>query len=1147
MNDELLKTNLWEIIKEAQNLDSEDLERVEGTDIYVKKGRAKEFDVAAYNYYELTNNTKITPGIDYLNIVYNAIKNEVLDEDREYYESKTYELVSSTKTLVERLEALIGSLDALDSNYEKVTKDFNNTFAISNLEERKQKLQELNANINKLIDDKSSTIKEIHELQAKINAKARETIKEQMDFLVKSYINTKIGTKIAFGLDGQSILANDKNEYDSLYLLDQILAEEPTEDLAIIDNLFCVNQAKKEQVQELLKNIEIFKGLKIVPKKIETPEPEIEQPPIILPNDELITKIKDELKSLETRRQTKGSRKVASGLYVSLENMPEYNRLLEIEALLTRANASQDELVEIWGVAHVTSEDATKAQELMAKTKLFNHYNPEHQKWEENQKRIAELEAYLDKLAKKISDTKGTKNLDMHQTKQIGDKVWLVLKEDVKECNLIIDIISLLSSEPEDKLESVWDIGYVASKDVATLKKLANATNYFQNNIPRINENETKKAEIKQRLSELMARAEHSSGEKVPNGFGYILASDLEEFNLLTAMHNYLEASNTAEDLVEVDGVKINAKYLSQYQDIIAKLAAIDTLKESKSPEEKTEKPDVSAANEPYIKDLMNAVKVLEVNKKLHPEVVDKCAELIGYLEEIKSYFEKAKTAEDIVPVEKGYLSSADVEKYHETMTKYVKARDELKEQLRAKKEPPKKDVLNPTLNDEKIAKHKEAIAEMQSKYTDPTTSEYAKAQEVVSILEQINEILIKAKNSEDLIDIKDYYIDAADEEKFTELQYKYQDLYRELKPEENNKKDNNDNSHEYVNASYIAYVEDLIQFVMERTANLTTDLIADNGDVLPLVQAKKVLENLNQTKKILVDAETSDNLVEVDGAIIDAKYQGAYESLSNFIDAFTAKFGYQQTRNEQLMPINNGRSDDNPKRTKVTIRKLIPKAKEYFKKNRKKIIALGICLTIAGLSMSILPEVLIFANSCNAAAMPFAQGFFNSLSHIIASLSNITFSHGAWLNASGQIINAGVASTKAGSAMGLAALNVLCLVGSTGLGARIMTKDSNEERLQDHVAKSNIKAKFQRLIDSLRNRAANLNVTLDNFEEDLEESLEEGLEEAFAEPIEELEPTPEVPTPSPSAAEEISRVLIKPEDYTEAFKALDDMGGIKR
>ena len=132
MNYDLIKTVLLEIIKEAANLNPSELERVGNTNVYVKKGRTKEFDVRAYEYYEQKNNVIINENIDYITEVYEELKNEVREENNEYYDSKSYDLAQATSGEIARFNALVGSLNTINSNYEKINKDIQNTSLIAN-------------------------------------------------------------------------------------------------------------------------------------------------------------------------------------------------------------------------------------------------------------------------------------------------------------------------------------------------------------------------------------------------------------------------------------------------------------------------------------------------------------------------------------------------------------------------------------------------------------------------------------------------------------------------------------------------------------------------------------------------------------------------------------------------------------------------------------------------------------------------------------------------------------------------------------------------------------------------------------------------------------------------------------------------------
>ena len=376
MNYDLIKNTLLEIIKEAKNLDNEDLEAVGKTNVLVKKGRAEEFRTRAYEYFEYLNNVLINDNIDYVTEVYNTLDKEISLENNEYYNSKSFDIMNSNSKAVAKLKALKGSIRSIDKSYNILVKDLKRALMLGNTLEQKETLGKINKEIDSLLENKNMLDEEIKNLANIINTKVIDYIKEEMARILQDYRTTTYGTKIAFGLDGKSILAKDKEEYDSLFNLKKLLEEVNKDNVVIVDDFLCINPENEEYVRNLLNNSNVFKRLK------REKEQEI------------------------------------SDTQVTFENPNE-----ELNDLVT------------------------------------------------------ELEAYLDKIAQKISNYRGKSNPEIIVTNKIGDKCWAVLKEDIDEANRIIEIIKILQ-EPSNNMENVWNIASVSKENIAKFKELVNATHY---------------------------------------------------------------------------------------------------------------------------------------------------------------------------------------------------------------------------------------------------------------------------------------------------------------------------------------------------------------------------------------------------------------------------------------------------------------------------------------------------------------------------------------------------------------------------------------------------------------------------------------------------------------------------------------------
>ena len=226
------------------------------------------------------------------------------------------------------------------------------------------------------------------------------------------------------------------------------------------------------------------------------------------------------------------------------------------------------------GIANVKAEDRNKFEELIQNTKFFNGINPDSKKLEENQKLIKELRKYLISLEQKLNKYNGIANIPSRKT----NNDTIVLKEDEFEYNTILKIISLLESS-NSKLVGVWNIGFVSYDKVPKFKKLLNATKYFGDSIPTITENDEEIKKIKLELAEMISKAKNTENAVLASN-GLVLDSDLERYKLLEEKYKYLEAAKASDDLVEINGVKIDGKYVARYQEINNRLLNLASLPE---------------------------------------------------------------------------------------------------------------------------------------------------------------------------------------------------------------------------------------------------------------------------------------------------------------------------------------------------------------------------------------------------------------------------------------------------------------------------------------------------------------------------------------------------------------------------------------
>ena len=312
MNEEMLKNTLLDIIEEARNLNESEKEIIPGTNISVKRGKADEYKAYARFYYQLKNNVFINSD-DYLEEVYKELNQELtndlpVDTKEEYDLSKAYDLYSLNKDEIERLNALNKSLTM---NLEDRKKYHHSLEELSKRDVTNPKTWEeitnLQNSIKTLADNELIIKNAMAEIKDKVNDAVKKSVEEEMTYIRNHYLNSKVGTKIEFGLDGMSILAEDKENYDNLYILIKIIENVNEKDpIVVVDNTLCVNPHQVDAVKELLPKIKFLKFVK-EPIKEEKIEIELENTPKKT-NEDLIIKISKELDRL--REKIKNEKKL---------------------------------------------------------------------------------------------------------------------------------------------------------------------------------------------------------------------------------------------------------------------------------------------------------------------------------------------------------------------------------------------------------------------------------------------------------------------------------------------------------------------------------------------------------------------------------------------------------------------------------------------------------------------------------------------------------------------------------------------------------------------------------------------------------------------------------------------------------------------
>lgn len=561
MNEEALKETLLDIMDEARNLDASELEVIPGTNILVKKGRVDEFKAYARFYFQLANHVPTVGNEDYLNIVFDSLKEEMVDAKKMAQEEKQEALYTVNKNEIERFNKLQNSLNTNRSDQDRYRKlleelskkDITDTRVwqeITNLQNTLATLRENEIILkNAMIDVKN-----------KVNGEVKKVIEAEMATIRNAYLNAKRGTNTSFGLDNASILANDKETYDNLYILLKIIENVNEKDPIIcINNTLCVNPHQEDAVKELLPKIDLL-HIEMKSKK----EEKIEKP-----NDKLIKDISKELERLkELIAKAKANKKGKA----TLEK--EQEKLIRVLNYLNKANEQEFALTPIWDIAYVNGPDREAFINLIKTTSYFHGYDPDVKLMEENEKLIKDLKDYLTSLEDKVRNYQGINNIPLTK---VNDAI--IMPEDKEEYENILAIINILTSS-KDYLYKVSEGGNVSYQDLAKYKELISKTKYFAPKVSEeekiANQNKEVEKKIEAELTELIKRAKNTPNALLAEG-KEILASDLEEYNLLSEQYKMLKSVDANEALVEVNGALINAGKELEYRNLLDNLNDLQT------------------------------------------------------------------------------------------------------------------------------------------------------------------------------------------------------------------------------------------------------------------------------------------------------------------------------------------------------------------------------------------------------------------------------------------------------------------------------------------------------------------------------------------------------------------------------------------
>lgn len=1060
MNEELerLKTDLLTIIKEGQNLTEGYVEVKPG--IRIKAGREREFGRLCDNYYEQAFNQFIENDTDTITPVYESLNKLVETETEEFYTSRASNFVLETKDEVERFKNLVRSYNSVDNAYKLTIRNLNDLYLKrENTKEWQDRVDELNDEAKRLSENSSIIVNQINAARRKVNETLIKYAEEQMQAIRDNFTTATRDSNRTETLDRYFVLANDKEEYDSLYRLTAILKRanevEEFDKLVVVDDAMMVTEDQRDVLTSTtLPNIKLMDYIKAPEKKV-----------VNIPfekNSEFIERINEVLKALDEIGKKEGR---------AQEALEEKQKLEELLDIIGKANVSGNDLEEVWDSFYVLSEDRNKVIGLLNSSRSLRKLNPElaqdRNRREENAELIDKLYSYLDELASEVTNYQGVANLPYRTTNSIGDRAWVVVDKDWKEANRIIELIELLQQQ-EDDLISVWGIANIKDTDIPKFKSLANSTLYFNDKIPDVTENITEIENVREQLRSLIKKARETENAKLATN-GLVLDSDFELYTLLKEKYNYLIGARASSNLASIGGVLIDSDYVTKYNDANNKIdSLINASKEEvvdstvKEPiGVSNEEPLIESNNEPvrasstsstpnevidftennkYIqemKDLLKYLNSLAIHNEEETELVELANEVIDILA-------RAKSSKHIVDDYGLKLASEDdlnrckiiVKRYNELIRKL----NAMGKQIDLDKSlvpvgyfgsgvsnmSSSSEKIDFSLNDKEIADLKARLAKLSAK-----SSHNELERRMFDILSEMIEILENAKKSEKVVEFDGLkFANVSAQSRYFDLLLNFNQVIQKLNEINPNEYRPIDLDKSLVPSDYFTRTAGEIDFSKndQKIAELKEEMSKLEDKVEKDELASAIYGHLKTQVEILERAKNSKNVVDMSGI--------KFASGEDQIEYLSAQTNLDEIMESLKNPDNNNGKKN---RWKITgIREHLSKLSNFkigkFVKEHKAMIRLlvGIGLGISALAF-VLPQLvpaIIFSNACNAAAIPALSGFLNAANVGLATSFNVDLA---------------LATAGAGTEVALMGfVNALAATGVIGLGTALTFKGLN-------------------------------------------------------------------------------------------------------
>lgn len=258
----------------------------------------------------------------------------------------------------------------------------------------------------------------------------------------------------------------------------------------------------------------------------------------------------------------------------------------------------------------------------------------------------------------------------------------------------------------------------------------------------------------------------------------------------------------------------------------------------------------------------------------------------------------------------------------------------------------------------------------------------------------------------------------------------------------------------------------------------------------------------LKEKLEILKEVKPTDSTVTIDGANISILKMDEYINLSQKLNHLQ-KETTSTVSNEEPELLEPAKEPLKRKAVKM-IRKVTKK--EWWKKNGKKVVGIGLSLTVAAFTLTTLAPTLIYLNSCLAMANPAIAGTLGSINNVLVTIGGVAV----------DSLNFNVATSNLLGALGTSAVK-LGLIGGGAVAAYKIFKHKDKEFIPEAKEKESaitkIKELGKELIEKTKELTENLAYAIDGPNINVNQYVNAQLGKSEVETLEEQQKFEEIKT----------------------------------